>query len=80
MADTITTTRDLKLLAGFADEDDRTLTLPNPRNGISKSDIEDLAELATPVLIGDKYGATFTRFKEAKIVTATVVKMEPPWS
>ena len=68
MADTQSTTYELKLIAAFADEDDRTIRYPNPKETLAKSDILALQTLAIPVLIGDKYGAAFTRFKSAKIV------------
>lgn len=77
MADTVKTTNQLKLLAGFADEDDRTITLNNPRGGITAADITRLGELAEPVLIGDKYGAAFTRFKSAKYVTKYETTLDP---
>ena len=67
MADKITNSTTLKLLAGFVDEDDRTIRLSNPRSNLTAADINALNELATPVLIGDKYGATFSRFKTALI-------------
>lgn len=59
----------LKLLAGFIDEDDRTIILTNPREGLTTSDIQAVATKAVGVLIGDRYGATFTRFKQAKYVS-----------
>lgn len=67
----VTQYRELKLLAGFADEDDRTLTIINPRNNLTAEQINAVGELAVGVLIGDKYGATFTRFKEANYVEGT---------
>lgn len=73
MAKTITTYNRLKILAGFADEDDRTITLENPRENITESDIQALP--ANNVLIGDKYGAAFTRFKSASYVSGTISKM-----
>ena len=63
MADTFTNTVELKILVGFVDEDDRTLTLPNPKSNITTQELENLQTLAAPVLIGDKYGAQFSRFK-----------------
>lgn len=76
MADKITTTNQLKLLAGFADEDDRTITFDEPKSGLTWSDIESLASKAQNVLIGDKYSAAFTRFKSAKYVESTVVEVD----
>jgi len=76
MADVTKTTRQLKLLAGFSDEDDRTITLDNPKQNITWAQIENLATYAAPVLIGDKYGASFTRFKEAKYVEGTTIYVD----
>ena len=77
MADIVKQTDTLKLLAGFADEDDRTITLSNPKANITSAEIHALAELATPVLIGDKYGAAFTRFKSATYVTKAETTLDP---
>lgn len=58
----------LKLLAGFADEDDRTITLLNPKENLTATQINAVGQLAVNVLIGDKYAAKFTRFKSATLV------------
>jgi len=71
MADITKTTTSLKLLAGFADADDRTISIDNPRDNITEADIRALESSAAPVLIGDKYGAAFTRYKTARIVNST---------
>ena len=76
MADIITTKNQLKLLAGFVDEDDRTITLDDPRENLTWSDIQNLAEKSTNVLIGDKYQAKFSRFKDAKYVDTTITEIE----
>ena len=68
MADIIKEERMVKLLAAFADEDDRTITINDARSDITGSMIDSLESAAANVLIGDKYGAAFTRFKEAKVV------------
>ena len=68
MATKIHTYKQVKIVAAFADEDDRTIRYPNPKESLTKSAILALQTLAEPVLIGDKYGAAFTRFKSAKIV------------
>ena len=70
----ITNTTELKLLAAFADEDDRTITIINPRGNLTRSQIEAFAQLASSVIVGDKYGAAFTRFKKAYYVEKTTVK------
>ena len=75
MADSTKVTKQLKLLAGFADEDDRTITIDNPKLDLTWTDIEEFAAVSN-VLIGDKYGAAFTRYKEAKYVDTTLTTIE----
>ena len=65
MATKISTFKQVKLVAAFADEDDRTITLDNPVDNLTEQDIRALEPAAAKVIIGDKYGATFTRFKTA---------------
>lgn len=67
--DTVKSYAQLKIVAGFSDEDDRTITLENPRDGITEADVQALP--AAGVLIGDKFGAEFTRFKSATYVRGT---------
>lgn len=75
MADSTKITKQLKLLAGFADEDDRTITIDNPKLNLTWADIEAF-EAASHVLIGDKFGAAFTRYKEAKYVDTTLTTID----
>lgn len=63
MANVVKETRELVLLAAFSDEDDRTIVIPDPQESVTKSQIDAIASAAANVLIGDKYGADFTRFK-----------------
>lgn len=74
MARTIENYSRLKLLAGFADEDDRTLTVENPRDNLTEADIRALEPEAAEVIIGDKYGAKFSRFKSASYVTGVTTR------
>ena len=76
MADQITTKNTLKLLAGFVDEDDRTITLEDPKENLTWNDISTVASLSANVLIGDKFQAQFSRFKEAKYVDTTITELE----
>lgn len=76
MPDTIKSANQIKLLAGFADEDDRTITLDEPKSGITWNDIENLENTAKNVLIGDKFSAAFTRFKSAKYIETTTTELE----
>lgn len=75
MADKITNSVKLKLLAGFADEDDRTITIDDPKLDLTWNDIEAFQAVSN-VLIGDKFQAPFTRYKEAKYVDETIVEIE----
>lgn len=75
---TVKNTTEVKLVAAFADEDDRTITVPDPKANITGQEITNLQTLAANVLIGDKYGATFTRFKEAKYVYKTTTEYALP--
>lgn len=76
MADTIKTTNDLKILVGFVDEDDRTITINNPKTNLTWNDIANLESAATNVLIGDKYAAKFSRVKTAKYVDTTITTLD----
>lgn len=76
MADKSTTTRELKLVAGFVDGDERTITYPNPKSTITAAQIEALNSLAADVLIGDKYGAPFNMFLDAEIVDKMTTKLD----
>lgn len=73
MSDTAETTRVLKFVATFADGDTRTITVNRPPQNTSNigSKIAQLETLAANVLIGDKYGAAFTAFQDAKVVQQT---------
>ena len=42
MADTIKSSKDLKILAGFTDEDDRTITITDPKENLTWNDIARL--------------------------------------
>lgn len=76
MADTTKTTTQLKIVAGFSDGDERTLSIENPIDNITPAQIKALDSLASGVLIGDKYGAPFTTFKDAGIYETTKVELD----
>ena len=46
MADTIKSSNELKLEAGFYDNDTRTITLENPKSNLTKADILAVGNLA----------------------------------
>ena len=78
MADKTKTVRELKLVAGFSDGDDRTLSIPNPTDGLTKTQITATAfvDAAKAVLLGDKTGADMTGWKSAKIFESTTVYLD----
>ena len=69
--------RQIKIVAAFADEDDRTLTIDNPIDNITEQQVKNLEPLAAKVIIGDKYGAAFTRFKTAYYHNQTTTVITP---
>jgi len=76
MADTTKTTKQLKLVAGFEDGDERTITIENPKDNITAEQIKALNAKAAMVLVGDKYGAPFSIFKDAGIYLTTQVDLD----
>ena len=74
MADKTTVTTTLNAVAGFADDDDRTLIIDNPNTAINLGDaVHNLGSFAksNQIILGDKAGSAFTDFKSAKLVTQT---------
>ena len=74
MADKVTTTTTLNIVAGFEDGDDRTINIDNPNTAINLGNaVHNLGEYAktNQVILGDKAGSAFTDFKSAKLVTKT---------
>ena len=76
MADKVTTTKQLKLVAGFTDGDERTISIDNPAATVTAAAINALDSLAAGVLIGDKYQAPFSTFKDAGIAETTKVELD----
>lgn len=73
MADTQTTSYDLKLELMFVDEDTRTLTLKNPKSTITTQEIEALQTFirTNSALIGDKDEATFGKISRVARIAET---------
>lgn len=69
MADIIRTADSLSLEAEFSDNDTRTITVANPKATVTAAQINELGDYCATnqVIIGDKAGADFSRFKSAKI-------------
>ena len=76
MADKVKTTKQLKLVVGFEDGDDRTISMENPKSDITAEQINALKTNAIAVLLGDKAGATCTGWRDAKVVEATTVYLD----
>lgn len=78
MADTVKSSSDLKMVWGFYDGDDRTESLPNPREDLTVADIKAAAAVAITnnAFIGDKTGAALVSLKSAKKVEVTRTKLD----
>lgn len=76
MADIVKTTKQLILVAGFADGDDRTISFDAPKNDITATQINNLKTNAATAIIGDKAGAAFTGWNSASIVERTVTTLD----
>lgn len=76
MADIIQEKSYLSLVAEFTDGDDRTINIDNPLNGLTASYINACNSSASGILVGDKEGADFLRFKSAKKISATTVYLD----
>lgn len=68
MADTVKTTRELKIELGFADGDTRTIVVPNPIANITETQAKQAAKSAAGIFIGDKAGAAMTQFNSMTVV------------
>lgn len=78
MADIIKTAYNLVIETVFVDGDTRTITIKNPRNNISQSDITDLNSYMQEnnILIGDKDGSTFGRIKKVTRRSSTTTYLD----
>lgn len=76
MAHVTKTSKQLKIVAGFEDGDDRTITVENPKSNVTAAQINELKDVAKYALIGDKADAAFTGWKDARIVESTTVYLD----
>lgn len=78
MADKITVTKELKVVAKFVDGDTRTLTLDNPKDNLPAAQINAVGAIAktSNILIGDKGGADFLEFDTAKVVAKEKIDLD----
>ena len=74
MADRITTTETVQIMAEFADGDTRTLSIENPSSaesiGAAVYNLQTFLQ-NNSVLLGDKAGAAFSRFAYANMLIKT---------
>lgn len=76
MADTQTTTYELRFDMLFTDTDTRTLTIKNPKASITTEDITELQTLIlnggeSTLLVSDKTEASFLKFTSVESVQST---------
>lgn len=78
MADTIKSANELRLVAKFRDNDTRTLTLENPKSGLTEAQINAVAAVGktTQALLGDRNSADFIGFAEARTFKKTVTYLD----
>ena len=72
---TIKNKSEIVMTAEFTDEDTRTITQENPRSDITAEDISSITSAAANVLIGDKQGAAFARFKTPIVRNTTTTEI-----
>ena len=66
----------LSLVAEFTDGDDRTINLDNPKSTLNASLINACNSSASGILVGDREGADFVRFKSARAIKTTTVYLD----
>ena len=78
MADTIKTAYNLVIETVFVDGDTRTITIKNPREDISASEIAELNSYMQEnnIIIGDKDGSTFGRIKKVTRRSSTTTYLD----
>lgn len=80
MADIVTQSSTLKIENLFVDGDTRTITLKNPKSGITTGEITSLESFmrTNNIIIGDKYGGTFGRIQSVNKIDETRINLD--WS
>ena len=76
MADQVKHSKQIKLVAGFVDGDDRAITLDNPKDNVTAEEINALEADAVTAIIGDKAGADFKEWKSASVVETKVTTLD----
>lgn len=78
MADLIKTETTLRIDTVFVDGDTRTITLKNPRDSLTSSDISSLNTFmqTNNIIVGDKAGGTFGKIKAATTVQKNTITLD----
>ena len=78
MADKVKTAANLVIECVFNDGDTRTITLKNPSNNISSTDIENLETfmIENHVIIGDRDSSDFRKIRKAAIRNTTTTYLD----
>ena len=78
MADIVKTAYNLVIETVFVDGDTRSITIKNPRNNISQSEISELNSYMQEnnIIIGDKDGSTFGRIKKVTRRSSTTTYLD----
>ena len=78
MADRVTSSNELKLVAGFYDGDTRAMTIDDPKGDLTATQIKAVGTTLknTAAIIGDKAGAAFTGFVSAKKSQKTTTQLD----
>lgn len=80
MADKVSTTKTVSMVAEFTDGDTRTITQNNPLTDqaslVSAINAFNTYVATNQILIGDKAAGAYVRIKEAKIVNKTTTKFD----
>ena len=77
-ADTVSSSREGKLVIAFYDSDDRTITVDNPKNNLTAADINAVVQqmIIDQPVIGDKTGASIVGANSFKIVEKMETKLD----
>lgn len=77
-ADTVSSSREGKLVISFYDSDDRTVTIDNPKSNLTAAQINAFVETmkTDQPVIGDRSGASVVGASSFKIVEKTETKLD----
>ena len=77
-ADTVSSSREGKLVISFYDSDDRTVTIDNPKSNLTAAQINSFVEQmkTDQPVIGDKTGASVVGATSFKIIEKTETKLD----